>query len=183
MGMVEHATICQKGMSHFSCSQMDSNYLGYETQHENFTAPVDGHDTTGQFIPSLHSTTGVTKISLPGFNSSIDTRVMQTTGQLAEFPYNEDMSGGSHSVLGVGFVQSAVGGGVRSSSSTSYLAQANSRPGLTVLINATVLKLVKTGTSAKGIQFKSVQFASGPGLCLSHNARLWKTHQIHHDVI
>jgi choline dehydrogenase-like flavoprotein len=143
----------------------------YETQHEDFTAPVDGHDTTGQYIPSLHYTTGVTKISLPGFNSSIDTRVMQTTGQLAEFPYNEDMSGGSHSLLGVGFVQSAVGGGSRSSSSTSYLAQANSRPGLTVLINATVLKLVKTGTSAKGIQFKSVQFASGPGSCLSHHAR------------
>ncbi|KAF8178724.1 hypothetical protein BJ912DRAFT_1063051 [Pholiota molesta] len=141
-----------------------SNMQQYVAKHEDFTAPVDGHDTTGQYIPSLHYTSGVTKISLPGFNSSIDTRVMQTTGQLAEFPYNEDMSGGSHSLLGVGFVQSAVGGGSRSSSSTSYLAQANSRPGLTVLINATVLKLVKTGTSAKGIQFKSVQFASGPGV-------------------
>ncbi|KAF9483740.1 alcohol oxidase [Pholiota conissans] len=141
-----------------------SNMQQYVRKHENFTAPTDGHDTTGQFIPSLHSTSGVTSVSLPGFNSTIDTLVMQTTGQLAEFPYNEDMSGGSHSLLGVGFVQSAMGGGSRSSSSTSYLAQANSRSGLTVLINATVLKLVKTGTSAKGIQFKSVQFASGPGV-------------------
>ncbi|KAF8971824.1 hypothetical protein BDZ97DRAFT_1693110 [Flammula alnicola] len=141
-----------------------SNMQQYVRKHEKFVPPVDGHDTAGQFIPSLHGFNGVTSVSLPGFNSSIDTRVMATTGQLAEFPYNEDTSGGSQSLLGVGFVQSAAGGGIRSSSSTSYLAQANTRPGLTVLINATVLKLLKTGTTAKGIQFLSVQFASGPGV-------------------
>ncbi|KAF8956631.1 hypothetical protein BDZ97DRAFT_1907117 [Flammula alnicola] len=141
-----------------------SNIQQYVQKHEKFVPPFDGHNTTGQFIPSLHGFNGVTSVSLPGFNSTLDTRVMATTGQLAEFPYNEDTSGGLHSLLGVGFVQSVAAGGVRSSSSTSYLAQANTRPGLTVLINATVLKLLKTGTSSKGIQFRSVQFASGPGV-------------------
>ncbi|KAF8192528.1 hypothetical protein BJ912DRAFT_1095103 [Pholiota molesta] len=120
--------------------------------------------TTGQFIPSIHGFNGVMGISLPGFNESTDTRVMQTTGQLpSEFPYNEDMSGVDRSLLGLGFVPGAVNGGVRSSSSTSYLAQANSRPNLTVLINSTVQKVIETG-SILGIKvFKSVQFTSSPG--------------------
>jgi choline dehydrogenase len=91
---------------------------------------------------------------------------MATTGQLSEFPYNEDMSGGDHSLLGIGFVQSSVGGGVRSSSSTSYLANANSRPNLTVLINATVLKLLQSGTKDDLKSFRDVQFSSSPGMYL-----------------
>jgi choline dehydrogenase len=86
---------------------------------------------------------------------------MQTTGQLPEFPYNEDMSGGDHNLLGIGFMQSSIGGGVRSSSSTSYLANANSRPNLTVLIHATVLKLLQSGTKGPLKSFRSVKFSSG----------------------
>ena len=89
---------------------------------------------------------------------------MATTGQLPEFPYNEDMSGGDHSLLGIGFVQSSVGGGVRSSSSTSYLANANSRPNLTVLINATVVKLLQSGSKGTLKSFRSIQFSSSPGM-------------------
>ena len=89
---------------------------------------------------------------------------MATTGQLSEFPYNEDTSGGDRSLLGVGFIQSTVGGGVRSSSSTSYLATANSRPNLTVLINATVGKLLQSGTKNALKCFRSVQFSSSPGM-------------------
>jgi len=84
---------------------------------------------------------------------------MATTGQLSEFPYNEDTSGGDHSLLGIGFVQSSIGGGVRSSSSTSYLANANRRPNLTVLINATVMKVLQSGTKDALKSFRSVQFS------------------------
>ena len=91
---------------------------------------------------------------------------MATTGQLSEFPYNEDMSGGDHSLLGIGFAQSSVGGGVRSSSSTSYLAHANSRPNLMVLIDATVIKLLQSGTKGALKAFRSVQFSSSPGMQL-----------------
>jgi hypothetical protein len=135
--------------------------------------PVDGHNTTGQLIPSIHGFNGVMGVSLPGFNESTDTRVMQTTGQLpSEFPYNEDMSGVDRSLLGLGFVPGAVNGGVRSSSSTSYLAQANSRPNLTVLINSTVQKVIETG-SIFGIKvFKSVQFTSSPGTSFAPGGEL-----------
>ena len=56
-------------------------------------------------------------------------------GSYPDFPtMRKDTSGGDHSLLGIGFVQSSIGGEVRNSSSTSYLASANSRPNLTVLI-------------------------------------------------
>ncbi|KDR79210.1 hypothetical protein GALMADRAFT_137093 [Galerina marginata CBS 339.88] len=141
-----------------------ANLKKYVQQHEKFVPPVDGHNTNGQFIPSLHGFNGMVSVSLPGNNQTIDPRVLATTKQLAEFPYNQDMSGGDHSLLGVGFLQSSAGGGVRSSSSTTYLAKANGRPNLTVLINAYVTKLVQTGTARGGLKsFRGVQFTSSPG--------------------
>ena len=90
---------------------------------------------------------------------------MATTGELSEFMYNEDMSGGNHSLLGIGFIQASIGGGIRSSSSTSYLAHANSRPNLSmVLINATVLNLLQSGTKGALKSFRSVQFSNSPGM-------------------
>ena len=75
-----------------------------------------------------------------------------------EFPFNPDMGGGD--VLGIGWVQSSIGDGVRSSSSTSYLRNALSRPNLHVLINATVMKLLPSGFRNRKISFGLVQFAS-----------------------
>ncbi|KAF8963769.1 hypothetical protein BDZ97DRAFT_1919542 [Flammula alnicola] len=161
-----------------------NNIKGYIQKHEKFTPPIDGHNTTDQFIPSLHGFHGVLPVSLPGNNQTIDPRVLATTQELAEFPYNEDMSGGSHSLLGVGFVQSSAGGGVRSSSSTTYLAQANGRPNLTVLINATVLKLVQTGVTRTGLKsFRSVQFASSPGTATTPAGNLPITVTARQEVI
>jgi choline dehydrogenase-like flavoprotein len=131
-------------------------------QHEKFVAPTDGHDTTGQYMPSLHGTNGQVSVSLPGYSQTIDAKVIATTGTLAEFPYNADMCGGS--VLGIGWAQSSIGAGVRSSSSTSYLRNALSRSNLSVLLNATVLKLIQSGTR-KGLPlFNTVQFGSSGGV-------------------
>ncbi len=55
--------------------------------------PLDGHNTTGQFIPSLHSYSGTLDVSLYVASQDIDGRVISTTQQLKEFPYNEDISG------------------------------------------------------------------------------------------
>ncbi|KAF8170084.1 hypothetical protein BJ912DRAFT_1025458 [Pholiota molesta] len=139
------------------------NIRQFVKKHETIVPPADKHNTADQLIPSIHGTNGATSISLPGFNESIDARVLKTTRQLKEFPYNEDMSGVDRSLLGVGFIQSSIGGGVRSSSSTSYLAQANQRPNLTVLINATVLKLLQTGSHLGLKSFRAVEFANSPG--------------------
>ncbi|PPQ91199.1 hypothetical protein CVT25_001215 [Psilocybe cyanescens] len=138
-------------------------------RHEKFVPPVDGHNTTGQFIPSLHGFNGVVSVSLPGNNQSVDSRVLAVTSQLeSQFPFNEDMSGGNHSLLGIGFMQSSAGGGTRSSSSTTYLARANKRPNLTVLINAVVTKVIQTGSTSSGLKsFRSVQFTGSSGTTVS----------------
>ncbi|KAF8962179.1 hypothetical protein BDZ97DRAFT_1759417 [Flammula alnicola] len=139
-----------------------SNMRQYVQKHEKFQPPIDGHNTTGQFIPSLHGFNGEVFISLPVNNQTIDSRVINTTQQLPEFPFNEDTSGIDRSLLGTGWIQSSAGGGMRSSSSTSYLANANGRPNLTVLIHATVTKLVQTGATAfRGVKF-TVTPASSP---------------------
>ncbi|KJA24828.1 GMC oxidoreductase [Hypholoma sublateritium FD-334 SS-4] len=138
-----------------------NNVKQYIKRHEKFVAPSDGHNTTGQFIPSLHSFTGELPISLPINNQTIDPRVINTTQQLPEFPFNEDMSGVDGSYLGVGWVQSSMDAGLRGSSSSSYLATSNDRPNLTVMINAMVTKLIQTNsTPAQGLKaFRTVQFA------------------------
>jgi hypothetical protein len=96
--------------------------------------------------------------------TDIDSRVLATINALSdEFPFNHDTGGGDHTLLGIGYPVSSGANGVRSSSSTSYLAQANGRPNLTVLINSVVTKLIQT-PSTRGLKaFRKVQVASSPG--------------------
>ncbi|KAF6762400.1 hypothetical protein DFP72DRAFT_1060646 [Ephemerocybe angulata] len=133
----------------------------YIARHERFVPPADNHNTTGQYIPSLHSTAGVLPKSLPGWSNGIDQRIVATTAELAsEFPFNEDITSGN--VLGITWLQCAIGGGQRSSSANTYLKDVMGRKNLDVLINATVTKLVHTGMSGGKPCFKAVQFANGP---------------------
>ena len=91
-------------------------------QSETLTPPADGHDPHGQIDPSVHGTTGPLLTSLPENASVLDARVLQTTAELAaQFPFNVDMNGGKP--LGVGWLQSTIGGGVRSSAATAFLGQ------------------------------------------------------------
>jgi hypothetical protein len=62
--------------------------------------PPDHHDTKGQFDPAVHGVNGMNTVSLAGFPSDIDSRVIKTTQQLAEFPFNLDMNSGNQ--LGIG---------------------------------------------------------------------------------
>lgn len=96
---------------------------------------------------------------MPVSNQTIDPLVIQTTQQLEEFPYNEDLSGTNNNLLGIGWAQSSMNDGARVSSSTSYLASSNDRPNLTVLINAMVTKLLPTNTPAGARTFRTVQFS------------------------
>jgi choline dehydrogenase len=111
--------------------------------------------------------------------------VIATTQELsAEFPFNQDMNSGN--VLGIGALplllffnlyqlivfwalgsigwsQSTIGGGTRSSAATAYLTPALSRPNLDVLVNAQVTKLVQTGTKGGKPSFHTVEFAAQAG--------------------
>ena len=62
--------------------------------------------------------------------------------------------------LDLGYVQSTIGGGERSSSVTAYLAPGFSRPNLDVLVQHQVTRLSSSGISDDGkVVFNGVEFA------------------------
>ncbi|KAJ7269226.1 aryl-alcohol oxidase-like protein [Mycena rebaudengoi] len=136
--------------------------LPYFFKNENFSAPADHHNIQGQFDPSVHSTKGVTSVSLPGFDWPIFYhKVLQTTKELPEeFPFNLDTNSGKP--LGLGWRQSTIGDGTRSSSATSYLTpEFIQRENLHVLVHAQVSQLVDPSNVAGKVVFGGVRFSQG----------------------
>lgn len=71
-------------------------------QNEKWTAPADGHDTTGQYDPSIHSTTGVTSFSLSGHHQALDPMVFQAGQELGGiFDFKLDYNDGRPLGLGM----------------------------------------------------------------------------------
>lgn len=107
----------------------------------------------------MHGFDGPLLTSLPGFPLDIDGRVTETTDVLKDdgFPFNVDMNSGNP--LGIGWLQSTIGNGARSSSATAYLGPALQRNNVDVLINTQVTRLVQTGTSGAQPVFRGVEFA------------------------
>ncbi|KAF7375598.1 GMC oxidoreductase [Mycena sanguinolenta] len=92
-----------------------------DSRNEKFVPSADGHKTTGQYDPSLHSTTGMVSISLPGYPHPFDSRVIETTKELSkDWPFNLDMNSGH--MLGIGWPQQSIDTSSRSSGATAYLA-------------------------------------------------------------
>ncbi|KAJ7187321.1 alcohol oxidase [Mycena filopes] len=113
-----------------------NSLIPYQRKNERFSPPVDHHNTTGQFDPAVHGFDGINTVSLAGFPSPINSRVIQTTAELEEFA-----------------------NGSRSSSATSYLAaEFINRPNLHVLLHARVTRLL----SADSKDFRGVEFAQDP---------------------
>lgn len=69
-------------------------------QVEQLVPTSDGRDTSGQLVPSIHGTSGLVGISSQNVLTGIDGRVIKTTTELREFPFNEDMNSGN--TIGVG---------------------------------------------------------------------------------
>ncbi|KAJ7242978.1 hypothetical protein C8J57DRAFT_1557154 [Mycena rebaudengoi] len=113
-------------------------------QNEKWVEPADHHNTTGQFDPSVHSTTGINSVSLPGFQWPMFPRVIETTKEMPDdFPFLLDMNAGTP--LGV-------------AGSKIPLAEAN-RPNLRVLLNAQVSRVLPENGSDHGIHFSRVEFS------------------------
>ncbi|KAJ7026119.1 pyranose dehydrogenase [Mycena alexandri] len=133
----------------------------YFYKNEKWSAPADHHDTKGQYNPSVHSTTGINSVSLPGYQWPMFSRVIQTTVELpTEFGFVLDYNAGIP--LGVGWAQNTIGHGARSSSAVSYLAtQYIERPNLHVLINAQVSRLLPASNDINGskVHFNQVEFS------------------------
>ncbi|KAF7375565.1 Choline dehydrogenase, mitochondrial [Mycena sanguinolenta] len=118
------------------------NMQKFMLMNEKFVASADGHNTTGQYDPSLHSTTGM------------------TTQELSEdWPFNLDMNSGS--MLGIGWPQQSIATSARSSGATAYLAaEFMSRSNLHVLVNAHVTRILQTGTDSGKPAFRSVEYTT-----------------------
>lgn len=141
------------------------NIQPYVRKNERFTPPVDGHDTTGEFDPSVHSFDGMNSVTLSGFRLQVDTQIIKASkamGNDSDFRFVLDMNSGNH--LGVGFGQSTVLNGTRSSSATSYLGpEFINRPNLHVLLHAHVTRILSTKTRENVLSFRSVELSQDSG--------------------
>ncbi|KAJ7604451.1 aryl-alcohol oxidase-like protein [Roridomyces roridus] len=136
--------------------------LPYFFKNERWVPPAGNHDTRGQFNPAVHSTHGINFVSLSGSRWPVfENQVIQTTRELPEeFPFNLDFNSGEP--LGVGWFQSTIGGGERSSSARTYLGpEFIQRPNLHVLLDAQVSKLVGPKTKSGIVSFEGVEFKQG----------------------
>ncbi|KAF8218259.1 pyranose dehydrogenase [Mycena galopus ATCC 62051] len=146
--------------------------LPYFFKNEKWTPPVDHHDTRGQYDPAVHSTTGINSVSLSALNWPIFSQhVIESTKELPdEWPFLLDMNSGKP--LGLGWLQSTIGGGMRSSSATSYLGlEFMRRENLHVLLHAQVSKLVGPTYLDGKLTFGGVQFAQGSTLFVANAAK------------
>ncbi|KAG7088841.1 hypothetical protein E1B28_012796 [Marasmius oreades] len=116
-----------------------NNVEKYNSEVSRLVAPADGHNTSGQIIPSAHGN-GPVEVSLPGFAQELEPKVLQTSKELGgRFRYNEDFNAGD--MIGIGYVQSSIGHGERSSSATAYLVPALGRDNLDVVVNSRAVKI------------------------------------------
>ncbi|KAF9266707.1 aryl-alcohol-oxidase from pleurotus Eryingii [Marasmius fiardii PR-910] len=144
------------------------NVQPYIRKNERFTPPVDGHDTTGEFDPSVHGFDGINSVTLSGFRTQLDTRVIRAAkafGNDSEFRFVLDMNSGI--ALGIGFGQSTVLNGARSSSATSYLGpQFINRPNLHILLHAHVTRILSDKTVHNRPSFTGVELSQDSGKTL-----------------
>jgi len=96
MELERHPTISPQGAPYVFVGLNYAHIL----QNEIWTTPADGHNTSGQYNPAVHSTSGINSVSLNGYPSDLDSRVIKTTQEMDEFPYNLDMNSGEQ--LGIG---------------------------------------------------------------------------------
>ncbi|KAF9053909.1 aryl-alcohol oxidase [Hymenopellis radicata] len=132
--------------------------LPYFFKNEQFVPPADGHNTSGQFNPAVHGFSGINSVSLPGYPRGSDDKVLQAVDELAEeYPFDLDYNNGNPN--GVGWVQSTVGNGTRSSSATSYLGPKYiNRPNLDVLLHAYVTRILLQDSQDSELHFNTVEF-------------------------
>ncbi|KAG9226719.1 hypothetical protein CCMSSC00406_0008419 [Pleurotus cornucopiae] len=129
-------------------------------KNELWSPPSSKRPTDGEFDPSVHGRHGVVEVSLPSDLQPIDDRVLQTTRENSEFPFNLDLNSGRH--LGIGWLQSTITStGRRASSATSYLGSGViNRPNLDVLLDAQVTRLLPSNATEE-VEFDGVEFVGG----------------------
>ncbi|KAH8079096.1 aryl-alcohol-oxidase from pleurotus Eryingii [Cristinia sonorae] len=114
----------------------------YYMKSSRLVPPADGRDVRSYVDPRDHGY-GPIEVSVPGFPLPIDDIVLTSAKRLGgRFAFNDDFNGGNF--LGIGYMQSTVGEGERSSGATAYLNPVFDRSNLDVLVNTRVTKLINT---------------------------------------
>ncbi|KAF9444152.1 GMC oxidoreductase [Macrolepiota fuliginosa MF-IS2] len=133
------------------------NVFPFMIKNERWTTPADQHDQTGEFDPSVHGFHGSIGVSTAGYPTKIDSRVLQTTQELEEFPFLSDYNGGRP--IGLSWYQGNVDHGVRSTAATAYFApEFLNRPNLHVLVNTKVTRVLPT--AQKTNVFRTVELGN-----------------------
>ncbi|KAF9002960.1 aryl-alcohol oxidase [Cyathus striatus] len=126
----------------------------YIAKNEKWSPPSSGRNITGEYDPSIHSSTGLVGVSLSSYPHPTDSRVLQTAAQFPdEYPLLLDVNGGSPK--GIGWTQASILNGERSSAQTAYLAPKYlNRKNLDVLVNAQVTRIKETSK----LHFTTVEY-------------------------
>ncbi|KAJ3521273.1 hypothetical protein NMY22_g12382 [Coprinellus aureogranulatus] len=134
--------------------------FSYAKKHEKWTAPVGGRDITGQYDPKVHGYDGRTRVSLrESPPDSFEARVLQTTKDLKEFPYNIDRIRD----CSWPWTQSTIGNGERSSAATAFLdTPVRDRPNLDIVINTQATRVLRSG-SGKQLDIRTVELGPRSG--------------------
>ncbi|KAK7452787.1 hypothetical protein VKT23_012190, partial [Stygiomarasmius scandens] len=113
----------------------------YYLKTSHISPPTDHHNTTGELDPSAYGS-GPVGVSLPGFPTELDGRVLNTSKSLGgRFEFTEELNSGK--LIGFSYAQSTIQNGERSSSATAYLEPVLNRTNLDVLIDTKALRLVR----------------------------------------
>ncbi|KAJ7282855.1 alcohol oxidase [Mycena rebaudengoi] len=140
-----------------------NSLIPYMRKNERFSPPVDHSNISRQFNPAVHGFDGINTVSLPAFPRGTDALIIQTTSDLRdEFPFNLDMNSGDH--LGIGWTQSTIKNGTRSSSATSYLAPKYlNRRNLHVMLNTRATRVLRSDAGSRNPEFRTVEFSPSTG--------------------
>ncbi|KIK50781.1 hypothetical protein GYMLUDRAFT_266073 [Collybiopsis luxurians FD-317 M1] len=125
-------------------------------KNERWTPPADNRNTTGEFDPAVHSTTGINAVSLAGFLLPLNSVALKASQELGGI-FSSILDPNAGSSLGFSWLQFTINGGLRSSAATSYLAsEFLKRSNLHVLINARVSRVLNS--EAEPTTFRAVEF-------------------------
>ncbi|KAI0684565.1 alcohol oxidase [Cytidiella melzeri] len=134
-----------------------NSILPYAKKIEQLTVPIDGRNIHNEVNYDVHGHRGPVKFSTAGYRISTDRRILETTTELAEFPFNLDMNSGN--TIGIGWTQLTIAEGERVSAASAYLDPVLARSNLDIVVNTHVTKLLQTGTSNGLPVFRGVQLS------------------------
>ncbi|KAF8318213.1 alcohol oxidase [Clavulina sp. PMI_390] len=129
----------------------------YFKKAEGWTLPTGGEDISGDYTPGIIGASGPIKISLPNYMPKaypITINVTKDPGY-SSVKFNHDLNSGKP--LGLGYLPSSVGGGVRSSSYNYLSNSVQARPNLDIVWTTHVTKLnfAESGVAVTGVTLQT----------------------------